>query len=101
MIKVFMEIFFAVLMASLFLPKYKYCVNESFLSKVGIKNNGNVTCVVELLILSLILNKRLKTNKFNSIVISVLIILFMASTWQVFNQNNFFIFSIKDTQMQI
>ena len=101
MIKVFMEIFFAVLMASLFLAKYKYCVNESFLSKVSIKNNGNVTCVVELLILSLILNKRLKTNKFNSIVISVFIILFMVSTWQAFNQNNFFIFSSKGTQMQI
>ena len=31
------------------------------------------------------LNKLLKTNKFNSIIISVLIILFMISTQQAFN----------------
>ena len=66
------------------------------LSKVSIKSNGNVTCVVELLILLLILNKLLKTNKFNSIVISVLIILFVVSTPQAFSQDNFFISSIKE-----
>ena len=71
-------------------------MNESLLSKVNIKSNGNVTCVLELLILSLILNKLLKTNKFNSIAKSVLIILFVVSNRQVFSQNNFFIFSIKE-----
>ena len=53
MIHALMEILFAVLMASLFLPKYKCRMNESFLSKVSIESNGNVTCAVELLILSL------------------------------------------------
>ena len=57
MIQAIMEILFALLMALLFLPKYKCCMNESFLSKVSINSNGNVTCVVELLILLLILNK--------------------------------------------
>ena len=71
-------------------------MNESLLSKVNIKSNGNVTCVLELLILSLILNKLLKTNKFNSIAKSVLIILFVVSNRQVFSQNNFFIFPIKE-----
>ena len=85
MIKVIMEILFAVLMTSLFLPKYKCCINESFLSKISIKSNGNVTCVVELLILLLILNKLLKTNNFNSIVVSVLIILFIVLTRQAFS----------------
>ena len=96
MIKVIMKILFAVLMTSLFLPKYKCCVNESFLSKISIKSNGNVICVVEVLILSLIFNKLLKTNNFNSIVISVSIILFVVSTRQVFGQNNLFISSIKE-----
>ena len=59
MIKVIMEILFSVLMASLFLSKYQCCMNENFLSKVSIKSNGSLTCVVELLILSLILNKLL------------------------------------------
>ena len=77
MIKDIMEILFAVLMASLFLPEYKCCMNESFLPKVSIKSNGNVTCVVELLILSLILNKLSKTNKFNFIVISALFLHFV------------------------
>ena len=54
------QFYFAVLMASLFLPKYKCYLNESFLSKVSIKSNGNLTSVVELLILSLILNKLFK-----------------------------------------
>ena len=49
MTKVILEILFAVLMTSLSLPKYKCCMNETFLSKVSIKSNGNVTCVVELL----------------------------------------------------
>ena len=84
MIKLIMEILFEVLIASFFLPNYK-CVNESFLSKVSIKSNGNVTCGVEMLILLLILNKLLKTNKFNSIVISVLIMLFVVSTQQAFS----------------
>ena len=66
-----------------------------FLSKVSIKSNGNVTCVVDLLILSLILNKLLRTNNFNSIVISVLIILFVVSTQQVFSQDNLVISSSK------
>ena len=35
-----MEILFAVLMASLFLPKYKCRMNESFLSKVALKVMG-------------------------------------------------------------
>ena len=65
-----------------FIFSAKLCMNESFLSKVSIKSNGNVTCGVEMLILSLILNKLLKTNKFNSIVISVLIIFFVVSTRQ-------------------
>ena len=96
MIKVIMKILFAVLMTSLFLSKYKCCMNESFLSKLSIKSNGNVTCVAELLILLLILNKFLKTNKFNSFVISVFIILFVVSTRQAFSQSNFLIFSIKE-----
>ena len=96
MIKVIIEILFAVLMASLFLPKYKCCMNKSFLSKVSIKSNRNVNCVVELLILSLILNTLLETKKFNSIAISMLITLFVVSTRQAFSQNNFFIFSIKE-----
>ena len=96
MIKAIMEILFTVLLASLFLSKYKYCLNEFFLSKLSTKSNGNVTRVIELLILSLILNKLLKTNKFNSIVISVLNILFVVSTRQAFSQNNSFIFSIKE-----
>ena len=66
-VKVTMEILVAVLMASLFLPKYKCCMNERFLSKVSIKNSGNVTCITGLLLLLLILNKLLKTNKFNFI----------------------------------
>ena len=94
-IKVIMQILFAVLMASLFLPKYIFCMNESFLSKIGIKTNGSLTCVVELLILSLVVNKLLKTNKFHSIVVSVLIILFMVSTRKAFSQNNLFIITIK------
>ena len=85
MTKVILEILFAVLMTSLSLPKYKCCMNETFLSKVSIKSNGNVTCVVELLILLLILNKLLKTNTFNSIVVSVLIILFIVLTRQAFS----------------
>ena len=85
MINSLMKILFAVLMASLFLPKYKCRMNESFLSKVSIESNGNVTCAVELLILSLILNNLLKTSKFNSIIISVLYILFMVSKQQAFN----------------
>ena len=68
----------------------------SFLSNVSIKSNGNLTCIVELLILLLILNKLLKTNNFNSIVISVLIILFVVSAWQAFSQNNFFMSSVKE-----
>ena len=95
MIKVIMQMLFAVVMTSLFLPRYK-CMNESFSSKVSIKSNGNVTCVVELLILLLVLNKLLKTNNFNSIVISALIILLVVSTQQVFSQNNFSISSIKE-----
>ena len=96
LIKVMMEILFAVLITSLLLPKYKCCMNESFLSKVSIKSNGNVTCVFELLILLLTLNKLLETNNFNSFVTSVLIILFVVSTRQAFSQNNFFISSIQE-----
>ena len=101
MIKDIMEILFAVLLTSLFLLKYKCCLNESFLSKVSIKSNGNMTCVAELLILLLILSKLLKTNKFKSIVISGLIILFVVSTRKAFSQSNFSISSIKGTLMEI
>ena len=72
MIKVIIQILSEVLMVSLFLSKYKCYLNESFLFKVNIKSNGNATWGVELLILSLIFNKFLKTNKFSSTVISVL-----------------------------
>ena len=96
LIKVMMEILFSVLITSLLLPKYKCCMNESFLPKVSIKSNGNVTWVVELLILLLILNKLLETNNFNFFVTSVLIILFVVSTRQAFSQNNFFRSSIKE-----
>ena len=65
-----------------------------FLCKIIIKSNGN--CIVELLILLMILDKFLKTSDFNSIVISVLIILLVVSTRQAFNQNNFFISLIKE-----
>ena len=95
-IKVIVEILFVVRMTSLFLPKYKCCMNERFLSKLSIKSNGNVISIVELLILSLILNKLLKRNKFNCSIMWVLIILFVVSTWQTLNQNNFFISSIKE-----
>ena len=95
-IKVIMQILFAVLMDSLFLPKYKFCRNESFLSNISIKTNGSLTCVAQLLILSLIVNTLLKTTKFHSIVILVLIILFMVSTRKAFSQNNLFIFSVKE-----
>ena len=64
MIKVIAKILFAVLLASLFLPKDKCRMHETFLSKVSIKSSGNVTCVVDLLILLMILNKLSKTNKF-------------------------------------
>ena len=37
MIKVIMEILFAVLMTSMFLPKYKCRLNESFLFMVALK----------------------------------------------------------------
>ena len=96
MIQVIMEILFEVLMTSLFLPKYKCCMNERFLSKVNIKSNRNMTYVVELLVLLLILSNLLKTNNFNSIVISVLITVFVVSTRQAFRQSNFFISSVKE-----
>ena len=35
-----MEILFAALMISLFLPKYRYCMNESFLSKSALEAMG-------------------------------------------------------------
>ena len=54
MIKVTMKILFSVLITSFFLRKYKCCMNESFLSKISIKSNGSMTCVIEMLLLLLI-----------------------------------------------
>ena len=96
LIKVIMEILFAVLIISLLLPKYKCCMNKISLSKVSIKYSGNVTCFLELLSLLLTLNKLLETNNFNSFVTSLLIILFVVLTRQAFSQNNLFISSIKE-----
>ena len=96
MIKVIMEILFAVLMTSVFLPKYECCIwIKVFYSRSALKTMGmwlaslNCCFIVDL-------EQAFVNNNFNSIVISLLIILFVISAPQAFIQNNFFISSIKE-----